>query len=424
MEDKKMENQTEKNVSQNIVYWGTQATVDYAIKISDPDIFDFISKSGIKELESMLSSDKKDLEINITNEQQLEELMKLAEKYSVRETWSIRPGGSPIYSTRSGHELGQCFSSDYNFPEVEYNGLMCASLEDLLKQNPGDDFPRSSAQSNPNRPGTLALESQKYKIMLSYTKGRDLSILIRDEFVENLPSNPQNCLVAISGLNKGEAKDYRGLIESVRTKNPATKIFISTNSFAAKKNETQSECYKRIRDVYELLKLADIVSMNDAETSSLYDAIYGPKDLPLAEKFLALDLKGTRICHAAEGSLLYCNTSPEKIFDSSLLDEFPKQIQNFLQWSVDGTSFAYQEGFLPNFTALRLYSQNVHERQQHSFQTRFLTNKSLSKTLSSVPNGMIMAVAPSVPSAKGGLTGAGAVFDGYLAAFFAAKMRR
>ena len=186
-------------MTQNIIYWGTQVTVDYAVKMTDDQIRDFVGKLDNEELSGRFAKpDHGDIELKNLSQDQLEAAKELVKGFVPDSEWDKRGGGSPFYSTISGYELGRLVEHDYIFPDVKYNATLVQTLEELIIEKNIEKKLFSEAQKRPERPGTLSLESEKYKVMLANSEGRSLSDLDFKKYFETLKkAHKKDILVSI-----------------------------------------------------------------------------------------------------------------------------------------------------------------------------------------------------------------------------------
>ncbi|MBI4980612.1 hypothetical protein HZC30_03605 [Candidatus Woesearchaeota archaeon] len=230
-------------------------------------------------------------------------------------------------------------------------------------------------------------------------------------------------VVALGGLNKGSPKEYSALMKEIQKlkeeylkKDISVKIFIGTNSF---KNDP-----KEIKEYWNIIKEADIVSMNDAELNSIYSALFGGDvTIPLGDKLRKLGAgtdfgDGLMICHSAEGAVIGSFGTFENIITSEQNIDLAAYLKKSLELAVDGTTYIYQNGIYPNDTAVRNYSQNIRSRQESPFFVRFVHPGG------HLANGIIETVAANVGYPVGNLVGLGAVFDGILLSYLFSNKNR
>jgi hypothetical protein len=265
-------------------------------------------------------------------------------------------------------------------------------------------------------PGTLSLEIPPYKIMLASSEGRKLDEFDQNKFITNLKTivekhGPENTILAIGGLNSDPAKKYVDLIQKVKKEFPELKIFIGTNSFAKKSPE-------EIKKYWEVLCLGDIISFNDEELKTIYDAVYSPRSIPLARKLKELEHPGIKICHAAEGAILDPGYYPEKIIGNPIIDNpkagqellvNPKEfLERILTLAADGATYIYERskklGY-PSYRAIQIYSQNIRCRWEDGFRVKFVYPDN------ALTNGLLGVAAAKVDYSLGRQTGTGAFFD-------------
>lgn len=295
----------------------------------------------------------------------------------------------------------------------------CQGLEEIqshpaLKDQ--DGFIRKKySNGNTNFDGSLhSLEKKirEYEGTVNYEEYiQDLKGIIDQKGVTG-----KDVVVALGGLNKGSPKEYSILVKEIQKlkaeyqkKDIHVKIFIGTNSF---KNDP-----KEIKEYWDIIKEADIVSMNDAELNSIYSALFGGDiTIPLGDKLRILGTRqdfgdGLIICHAAEGAIIGSFGTFENIITPKQKIDLTAYLKKSLQLAVDGTTYIYENGKFPNDTAVRNYSPNIRSRQESPFFVRFVHPKE------KLANGIGETVAANVGYPVGNLVGLGAVFDGILLSY-------
>jgi len=105
---------------------------------------------------------------------------------------------------------------------------------------------------------------------------------------------------AIGGLNKGSPDEYLTLISWLCDKQPDAKIFVGTNSF---RQQLDAGDHATVKGYLEVLRRADIVSMNEAELDQLHEASFGKRSYRRDGKLIDLRLPGISVCHASDGAI-------------------------------------------------------------------------------------------------------------------------
>jgi hypothetical protein len=397
--------------------WGTQNTVDEIYVLDDEKIKDIIVQlMNEKPLEKTKGSFQKiisgidthvqaDDEIKNLNFDQFSLIEKLIHEYTCSNTTKI--GGSPAISAISDY----MYNSD--FEHVGFLGNTTDSLSKGLESSEKNEryrFLFSNNNKTTHKPKTLSLESSsgRYKIMIPYSSGRNLSELDADNVIRRSRRYAKNggIMFGLGGLNKGSAKEYHKLLNRMQEEISNMYLFVGTNSFKGlspmTKMEYLSVCYR-----------ADIVSFNDEELKQVYTALGGEKDIPLSEMLSDLDKKAQennivinpnqiKVCHAKSGAV---------IFPSSCYEKIPSDVySSTLNEAVKATSLSFK------------LDADISRDFVHKLDFLFGTDQSHEFTSMFGKTNLPYAVAPLVTSPLGNTTGLGAKFDGILASRLASYL--
>lgn len=402
------------------ITFGTQSTMDYTCRIDDQkelidilknadEFLDGKAKEDIKNLKDLVEKGglTQDKEMNLDGES-LDRLVKSIDKEKLHKSG----GGSPFISAWAGVSIGYSVG-DVSLPDVYFVGLLPANVGEYLQETKCY-FPdmKQYALAIEEKPATLSFELGNRKVMISSKKGRELKDMDKEAYIRNLVDiknmHPNGkVVVALGGLNKGTPGEYSYLIDLIKNSlGESSHIFVGTNSFEGKTND-------HIRDCFGVIKKADIVSFNEVELDAVYSAVCGPEDSSLAEKLRKLPHHGIKICHSAEGAILDLNYIPQKILSQRAMENPIEFLTESLTLAADGTSYLIEHlprsNRYPNLTAVKNFSSSVYQRQNQGLHNKFNKQDDEKKQ-----NGMIYAAAPQIKSPLSRITGAGAVFDGFV----------
>ncbi|MFA5855929.1 MAG: hypothetical protein WC867_01100 [Candidatus Pacearchaeota archaeon] len=405
----------EENMFHNpIVAWITEATMDYKIEVTDQELNNItqeylkrghINENNIKTFKEIIEKGlNSDIELSLDGKIIQDEVknfrngprtdLNLSNSHVVK----TELGGSPAISARAGYHAYKEFGN----ARTIYCGSRPNSIEEFIKEKNLEDLFRHSVP-NDYKPSTLCLENGKYKLMLSDKKGRELKNLkLNDKFNIHIPDD-EGTLVAIGGLNKGEPKDYHSLIDYIKSKNPNAGIFIGTNSFS--KYITNNE-FPKLNGYFDVARRADILSINEAEEDQLHQGLkMCNENKSRTEKLEDMNFEGLVVVHSHAGIKLYLGTSINL--------EFKGEIKKLVKLACYATTYYIEHGeHVKNMQELnQYYDDKIHVNNSMEYNAVFGNQKDSKRTTS------ITATYLPPNKRKGNITGAGAIFDGYLCSF-------
>jgi hypothetical protein len=410
--------ETLKSLEEDIaVAWGNQATMDYRYKVDDDTIAKIaqhylghlrITNSTIAQMLQSIAEGNKmahDIEIILDGDTLLSEVDRLKRDRKVGATFVDLPteeiGGSPAISADVSYLLGR---NETFIGKTIYVGTYPNSVQRFVTRHEVLKPLFEGGVKNPHNPGTLCFEAGKYKLMISNKEGREIKDLQENGGfnidVHNIAPD-SNVVFAIGGLNKGEPSEYTSLIEWSKRERPECYIFVGTNSF---EKQIKAKDYQTVRGYFEVLRRADVVSMNEAELDQIYEACYRNSDMCRTEKLEQLNLSGIAIAHSADGAIGHFGTGV------STNKTKKKLLKGILQLSCDATTRIYETGEpLNNLDEAFEYAHEVKDRRNEAgFESSFDYKGRYT----------VSSIAPLVfpGKAKGNITGLGASFDGYFMA--------
>ena len=313
-------------------------------------------------------------------------------------------------------------------PAVAYVGLYPKSLAQYIARAKSADTKNLLAAVFRGRikiddePQSVALEAGK-KLIFAYGQGRTVDLLFKGS---NFKTYVQEIAQQVDGFKHGTAvvaigvpfplQDGVRLLQNLRGEfHDRLKVFIGTSSLRKTGGALDIPETQR---VFELLKLADIVSFNEVELNDLHTAVVGQgvhADLSLANKLKDLPLRAIKVCHSADGAILDIGCDPGEIIQSEAFKKDPyRYLKEALQLSVDGAAYALDSsgvGSEANASMIKIYSDSIKDRTSEVFRVTFL------KTLERMPGGIVGVEAPLILQRRNVLTGVGAMFDGLLLSY-------
>jgi hypothetical protein len=390
------------------VAWVPQATVDVRAKVTDEEAVQiaaycaerFDGNGTGQLLAEIVAAGRltRDIEIVLHGESLAEQ------KRLVRDTHRMGTvnldhlvetiGGSPAISAVTAHNLTR---NEDHLAKSAYIGSVPLSLEEVLQNTPYEHI-FSHGVRNGHRPTTLSFETDRYKLMLSNSEGRNLADLRADgrytldvrKFFQAIPYGP--VAIAISGLNKGMPREYHEFITWAVSEEPAAIVFVGTNSFAT---QMKTGDYDLVNDYWDVCRMGDITSLNESELEQLHTAKNGSVNCSRAERLRDLNHPGITVCHSAEGAAAYTN--------QRMTPHQRKLLGDALQVAVDATSSYYQSGREPR----TIRDVCEYGRSVVRADTDFMG-------CSNRDPHIVTVNAPVVDRPLGDTTGLGARFDGYL----------
>jgi hypothetical protein len=399
-----------------IIVWVTEATIDHKISVNEDEIKiiakeyldrGYISEKDRKTIQKIAESGLlSDIEVplkgeTVDNEVQLFKSgirsdIGLTKEYQV----NTMLGGSPAISAEAGYHAHKVFGNGITI----YGGARPESIEGYIRSKGLEDL-FSTAIKNDKKPGTLCFEQGKYKLMMSDKKGRELeNIKENDKYCFYVPDQ-KGTLVAIGGLNKGEPKDYHLLIDYIKSKNPDAGIFIGTNSFSRCINNCE---FPKLNGYFDVARRADILSINEAEEDQLHQALKMCKvEKSRTEKLEDMNLEGLVVVHSHAGVKIYLGTGINL--------EYKGEIKKLVKLACYATTFYIENArHVNNMEELtEYYKSKIHVNNSLEYNDVFGNQNDSKRTTS------ITATYLPPDKRKGNITGAGAIFDGYLCSFLA-----
>ncbi|MEM0465571.1 MAG: hypothetical protein QXW97_02610 [Candidatus Pacearchaeota archaeon] len=397
---------------------GLQCCEDEVVKISHENIIEVLefakkefenNKKFYNDLSKKLDEIKKGLTNNAEfkglNNQEISILEKKVCEYCPKDEWYLNIGGSPAITTISMYE----YSKEDKNVDVFYVGNLVSTTIDALYRNPELIPVFINNKITKAKPRTLCLEDYlgKYRIMITFSEGRELSELQRNSFFKNLQelgTNYKRVLINIGGLNKGEPEEYKNLIEEIRNKVDSNLIYIGTNDFP-KDNDKRKK-------YLEIVLNSDFASMNDVEIKQLYESVNGDKNKKIGEILEDLEEKAKSeniktnenkilIVHSPNGAILKTYGKYESI---------PKEkLEEALKFSVIATSYRLASGIYPNKEMIEnIASNKIKNLNKEEFEKEFGDESYLKQKK------IIGVYSPKLLNIIGDMTGAGATFDGVM----------
>jgi len=381
---------------------------------------DLMSKSPKqREFETDLAGLKKQIKSkNCIPEEVMHQLESLVQKYSSRSGAAIKDFCQKLNSKSEG--WNKLIQWDYEQLSGMEAGI--SSVQDRNKELRKwyREMDTGSDQALQNIEKTIG-EYQKpinfADYIASLKKVIDERILGKNGSIDEIILGPTNengtAVIALGGLNKGTPQECQALINSIqglredyKNKGVEVKLFVGTNAFKGDPAE--------IKAYWESIKQADILSFNEAELNSIYNALYSSDaSIPLGEKFRILGasgFNGIMVCHSAEGAIIGAFGKLDQKMEGKLT-QFADYLKESLQLAVDGTSLVYENGVHPHDSNVRNYSHNVRKRQEGSFYVEFVhPHKQLA-------NGIEGVNSVQIDHPLGNLVGLGANFDGILLSY-------
>jgi phosphomannomutase/phosphoglucomutase len=403
------------------VFWIHESTQDIKFKVSDPPIRPIsghyagflrrISKMNydpaIVILEDIARNGRLEHDVEIVLESSVlaEESQRIIRECSVDNVKLgqpvIVPGGSPCFSAMH-HFLFAL--EEPNIARAAYAGSFPLSVQEYISSNKHLEPLFELAWRNSYQPRTISFETWEHKLMLSNSTGRRLQDIRSDDHyhinLEKLVSSAGNGKIAfaIGGLNKGRPEEYLDLIRWLRHEVPTALVFVGTNSF---KKHIQAQDYHTMEKYYDVLKQADLVSMNDAELDQLHQALYGKQSMGLAMKLVTLSHPGLAIVHAAQGAAAHLGPNVKNERTTKSLT------RGILQLAVDATSRCYETG---------LHLKNMQEAIDYGARQDWRRHNVHDAFGTAGHHDVVYAASPIVAHPLGNLTGIGAIMDSYVMA--------
>jgi len=336
-----------------------------------------------------------------------------------------RIGGNPAISALriarlAGHSEGP-------IPWAAYVGLMSTSVHEYIEQ--ADSTPELRRVFDPHHsirvneyPTTIALESERHKLILAYGPGRSPTLLrdanqgfspLIDKLRARIGGIPGRAVLGMNAPRPLEVGEQ--LINELRSELPELALFVATSSLRHG-NELDT---KNVREIAEgILRHAQILSFNEQELHDVHTAVVGNggfRDISLARKLQELPFEAITVVHSAFGAMMKLGTDPETIINSTSFSGDPSGfLAGCLQRAVDGAAYAIDSvanvGRTANEAMVRVYSESIRHRCEEQFAAVMLN------TIERLPGGIIAAQSPLVAKPLSALTGVGAIFDGLLLA--------
>ncbi len=455
----------------NIILWSHQSTVDHNFRVGEriskvasellAQHREWLNSNAKSEVEKTRQEDKdwvredtllrilerirdhglsQDIKKDITQYTEMPEKIELIREYLNRNfEGETDVGGDPAIAALRGYFLRQG-REDTDLPLVFYAGLLPKSVEEALRDeklpSAWEEVTRVR-QEVPDKPQSIGLETRDYKLIVIYSPGRSIVDLAPNSdftrffaLLEGvMAGNPGG--LAVLAVNAGKPKEVK-IKDEKGNKRVVSEMDILESMIAEVKQTTFG---KRVRifvatrvfggdidfahRVFDLLKKADIISVNDSEAHDLHTAYKGSfVDIPLAYKLRMLPFEAIKVCHSADGVIMDLGCIPEKIITSRHFRENPSGfLEDILRFSADGATYAMDAtaglGRNANEAMIRIYSQNVSPESRQND----LFNRTFRNVREPMPAGMLWVPSARVVNTLGAVVGLGAIFDGLLLSF-------
>jgi hypothetical protein len=382
-------------VSPWVIVWGWESTVDYRFSLSSSELastgllhYDSDGESGVSQ--AFFS--------RVVNSIQ----------HKLGRAAMQGPGGSPLLSALAVNQL-RGWNTQLVIPEPIFWGI-CPPLMRVLAQEADWSHLLRYAIIEPRIVGSLCLEyhDRSVRQVLSVFEGRVLNRQVSRKLARTLSriltDYEDRCVVlGIGGVNKSAPQELKAQISLFRSS--ATRahiVFITTNSFSPilrlKKRDMLME------DYFDLLRLADVVSMSAEELCQLarWSGLSCGRE-SLYPLLRGLKLPGLAICHHRYGSAISTG-------NHLLTEEAKSTLKGVLSIATLGMLQYCQDGV----TILGQLSEDFFREQQRLTGSEFEEVFGLSSSdQCAVPSPRLIS------NGSVRLTGLGARFDGYLSVLFA-----
>ncbi|MBI2138326.1 hypothetical protein HYU13_01955 [Candidatus Woesearchaeota archaeon] len=394
----------------------TQCTLDENVRMDDQHLLEVLEYAAglpnnpkftggvAKFLELFRGGKLNNGELKGATSEDLALIEKKVEEITPKEDWSLAIGGSPAITAVAMERYAEGDTST----DVFFAGNLVRTVIDALIKKPDllPAFVRNKMTDA--KPRTLSLEDYvgKYRVMLPFSEGRNLSELYRNSFfrlLEGLAGDYKQIFLNIAGLNKGTPQEYQRLIEETRERVDAIKIYVGTNDFSSHPIEER-------KTFLAIAWGADFASLNDFEVRQLYEAVGGSYSRAIGEIIIDLENRAmplgspppadrVLIVHSAHGAVIKPYGKYQQAGE--------KALHEAIQYAVDGTTFRLQYGDYPSRERVeRTVTPKIKVRNHSEFAKEFGDEGYLRE------NGIIFAASPKNTNPLGDTTGAGATFDG------------
>jgi amphi-Trp domain-containing protein len=376
------------NLDSWTVAWGWESTIDYRFEVSPEEWSSLNVPAG-----------ESDSEVRIAP-REFDKVRDQVESQLGRKAL-VNPGGSPLLSALAIEDQTRR-NAALPLPSSQFWGIYPDALDDLLGARGMDEVLRYGERRDSIK-GSLSIENhtlstkRMYSVFYGRGLGNEVLDLLKKRLSELIDGANGGIVFGLGGLNKADPARLISLVEHFKNAVSGPNIvYIATNSFAPTLlSSNRNELMARY---FDLLRMADVVSMSAEEVIQLGDWLRIPKQRQQLHPVMqALELPNLAVCHHRLGAAFWSEGASSS-WNSSL------NLKNVMDLVTRSMARYYATGDTV-FDALNNPVENTEPLDDGEYEAVFGIS----------PDSNYASPAPyRTTQRKVALTGLGSRFDGYL----------